>query len=163
MKNCPTCKKENPEIAIFCERCEFPFEGTEKEKSIIIGKFISKKGVKYDKEDSLIRSQKILGFIAILDIIFLIVLYKILPLGIVVFNSIIISIFVFCALTINKRPFIKVLIPLIIISLPTIAFLIIDASLFMTKIIINSIYIGALAYSLVLVKKHADFVKNFED
>lgn len=161
MKNCPACKKENSEIAIHCEFCEYPFEGTEKEKAIHIGKFISKKGVKYDKDDSLIRSQKIIGFIAVTNLLFLGVTYKLLPNGWIISHLIIVGIFLFCALTIRKHSFIKVLIPLIIISLPTILLLIINPLDFIVNISINTIFIVALVYSLILVRSHQKFVDKF--
>ena len=57
MNSCPACKKENPKIAIFCETCNYPFEGTEKEKAIHIGRFVTKKGVTVDSEIQINRSR----------------------------------------------------------------------------------------------------------
>lgn len=161
MKNCPACKNENSEIAIYCELCQYPFEGTDKEKAIHIGRFVSKKGVKYDKDDSFIRSQKIIGFIAVTNLLFLGATYKFLPNGWIISQLIIAAIFLFCAFTIRKHSFIKVLIPLIIILLPTILLLIISPSDFIVNIAVNMIYIAALIYSLVLVKSYEKFVNKF--
>lgn len=41
--NCPACKAEQIENVEFCKNCKFPFNGTDKEVAIHIGKFIKKK------------------------------------------------------------------------------------------------------------------------
>ena len=105
MNSCPACKKENPKIAIFCETCNYPFEGTEKEKAIHIGRFVTKKGVTVDSEIQINRSRSILFIIAIINGLAI-------AMGIVnsvdysiadhVFNIIITSVFILCAIT-NKK------------------------------------------------------------
>ena len=120
MNSCPACKKENPKIAIFCETCNYPFEGTEKEKAIHIGRFVTKKGVTVDSEIQINRSRSILFIIAIINGLAI-------AMGIVnsvdysitdhVFNIIITSVFILCAITIKKNPFVKILIPLLLLSL----------------------------------------------
>ena len=105
MNSCPACKKENPKIAIFCETCNYPFEGTEKEKAIHIGRFVTKKGVTVDSEIQINRSRSILFIIAIINGLAI-------AMGIVnsvdysiadhVFNIIITSVFILCAITIKK-------------------------------------------------------------
>ena len=60
MKNCPACKNVNETDIDSCVRCEFPFNGSDKEKSIHIGKFIGQKGIITDSEDSLTKSQNFL-------------------------------------------------------------------------------------------------------
>ncbi len=70
--NCPACKTEFSERVEFCSKCEFPFNGTEKEKAIHIGRFIGKKGVIADSSIYIKKSQNILYFIAGLNIFSLI-------------------------------------------------------------------------------------------
>ena len=41
---CPNCKEAVSQVEIECENCKFPLAGTEKEKSIFIGKQIANKG-----------------------------------------------------------------------------------------------------------------------
>lgn len=163
MRNCPACKKENAEIAIFCERCKFPFEGTEKEKAVHIGKFISKKGVSYDKDDSLKRSKLILGIIAALNLIFLVLNYRIIDVSGIIFTGLIIVTFSYCALTIEKHSFIKVLIPLLILVLINLLLLLVNPEIFLDGIIIRLVYIAALVYSLIMIRSHNNFKKKYED
>lgn len=163
MKNCPACKKENAEISIFCERCNYPFEGTEKEKAVHVGKFISKKGVSYDKDDSLKRSQLILGIIAVFNLFPLVINYNILQTFDIVFTLSIVIIFMYCALTIKKHSFIKVLVPLIILILLNLLILLVNPQIFFDGIIIRAAYILALIYSLTIIRSHSNFKKKYED
>lgn len=163
MKDCPACKKENEEISIFCERCDFPFEGTEKEKAVHIGKFISKKGVSYDKDDSLKRSQLILGIIAVLNLMFLVINYSIVETADIIFTGFIIITFSYCALTIKKHSFIKVLIPLVILIFINLLILLVTPQAFYDGMIIRLAYIVALSYSLVMIGSHNKFKKKYED
>ena len=163
MKECPACKKENEEIAILCEFCRFPFEGDEKEKAIHIGQFITKqKGVKYDSEDSLKRSRKILMFLGILNLLYLIVFYKFMPVFDFILNAVIITMFAWCAITIYKNPVIKLIIPLVILILFGILSVILIPETWLDVLILRGSCIAFLGFSLYLVQSHKKYVEKFE-
>jgi hypothetical protein len=163
MKTCPSCKKENSEIAIVCERCQFPFEGTEKEKAIHIAQFISKKGVKYDKDEYLKKSQMVLGFIAALDIIYLMFTYNFLPDTVLYTNVFMILLFAFCAITIRQAPIIKILIPLSILCVSSLLMVLINASAFFVPLVFRGIYIAILGYTLYMIRSTQKFSQKYED
>ena len=58
--NCPNCKEDISQIAINCENCNFPVSGTEKEKSIFIGRQIANKSKIETAKESQGKVQKIL-------------------------------------------------------------------------------------------------------
>lgn len=164
MKTCPACKKENPEIAIFCETCNYPFEGTEKEKAIHIGRFVTKKGVTVDSEVHINRSRSILLIIAVLNIFAIAMglaepeLYAMIDIA---FNVVITTVFIWCAVTIKKNPFIKILIPFLLILFINVLNFIVDPNTIAQGIVLKIIYIGSLGYSLYLVKSAEKFRKKY--
>jgi len=164
MNTCPACKKENPEIAIFCETCNYPFEGTEKEKAIHIGQFVTKKGVTVDSEIHINRSRSILLIIAVINA-FAIVMglsdseaYSMVD---IVFNIVITAVFILCAVTIKKNPFIKILIPFLLLLFINLLNFIVDPNTIAQGIVLKVIYIGSLGYSLYLVKSAENFRKKY--
>ena len=162
MNSCPACKNENPRIAIFCETCNYPFEGNEKEKAIHIGRFVTRKGVTIDSEIQINRSRSILFIIGIINGLAI-------AMGIVnsvdysiadhVFNIIITSVFILCAITIKKKPFVKILIPLLL--LVNLLNFILDPNTLLQGIVLKVIYIGSLSYSLYLIKSTENFHKKY--
>ncbi len=59
-QKCPNCKEEISQIEIECENCKFPLAGTEKEKSIFIGKQIANKSKIGDAKESQGKAERIL-------------------------------------------------------------------------------------------------------
>lgn len=57
---CPNCKEEVSQVEIYCENCNFPLSGTEKEKSIFIGRQIANKSKIETAKESQGKAQKIL-------------------------------------------------------------------------------------------------------
>lgn len=164
MNSCPACKKENPKIAIFCETCNYPFEGAEKEKAIHIGRFVTKKGVTIDSEIQINRSRSILFIIAMVNGLAIAmsiansVDYSIED---YVFNIIITSVFILCAITIKKNPFVKILIPLLLLLFVNLLNFIVDPNTLLQGIVLKVIYIGSLSCSLYLVKSAENFRKKY--
>lgn len=164
MKVCPACKKENPEIAIFCETCKYPFEGTEQEKAIHIGRFVAKKGVTVDSEIHINRSRSILLIIAVINAFAIVMgltdpdLYSMIDVG---FNIVITAVFVWCAITIKKNPFIKILIPFLLLLFVNLLNFLVDPNTLAQGIVLKTIYIGSLGYSLYLVKSAENFRKKY--
>ena len=162
-KYCPSCKNENENIRVLCTFCEFPFEGTDKEKAIHIGKFINKKGVLFDANSSTIKSQRILFIIAGMNLVFLII--RILhsnvhpfDLGISLFFIIL---FTACAFLIQKKPLIFTNIPLLFLLFSyTIEFLISPLTFF-RGIIFKVFIIGALIYSIYNLINSMKFKKKY--
>ncbi|MEW4922180.1 hypothetical protein [Algibacter sp. 2305UL17-15] len=66
--NCPNCKEEVSQVEIDCENCGFPLSGTDKEKSIFIGRQISNKAKIGDAKESQAKAKKILYVIGALQL-----------------------------------------------------------------------------------------------
>ena len=66
---CPNCKEDISQVEIDCEHCGFPLSGTDKEKSIFIGKQISNKSKIGDAKKSQVKAQRILYIIGGFQII----------------------------------------------------------------------------------------------
>lgn len=66
---CPNCKEEVSQVEINCENCNFPLAGTEKEKSIFIGKQIANKSKIGDAKESQGKARKILYIIGALQLL----------------------------------------------------------------------------------------------
>ena len=163
MKNCPACKKKTQKYLFSAKGVTTHLKEQKKEKAVHVGKFISKKGVSYDKDDSLKRSQLILGVIAVFNLFPLVINYNILQTFDIVFTLSIVIIFMYCALTIKKHSFIKVLVPLIILILLNLLILLVNPQIFFDGIIIRAAYILALIYSLTIIRSHSNFKKKYED
>jgi len=160
---CPACKNSVSTETEKCDYCEFPFNGSEKEKSIHIGKFINKRGVIFDANDSIRKSQNILLLVIGLNILGLIISYDSLMTDkfVLIINILIIISFAVCAFMIKKAPVLFTVIPLIIIlSLYVINF-IIDPKTIFSGIIMKLIIVGTLTYSIFLQISSDKFKKKF--
>ncbi|MEK6154555.1 hypothetical protein WIW50_14895 [Flavobacteriaceae bacterium 3-367] len=161
--SCPACKQEYSEIQEICENCKFPFNGTEKEKSLHIGRFINKKGVIVDSSDAIRRSQLILYAIAGINALFIIVITLTgkIQLFDIALNGILALVFLLCGLFIRQRPMLLTLIPLILIlGIYALNFLVDPSSIF-KGIIVKLIIIGSLIYSLYLIDRAKRFQSKF--
>ncbi|WP_435261846.1 hypothetical protein [Tenacibaculum sp. nBUS_03] len=161
--NCPACKSEQIEKIEFCKNCKFPFKGTEKERAIHIGKFINKKGVIFDSSDSIERSQQILFGIAGINLFFIIFGYFTIGSTFldIIINLIITAIIAFFGYKIKENPIRYTLIPLILLlSIYTFNF-IFNPILFRTGIMAKLAIIGALCYSIYLIKSAEKFKTKF--
>ncbi len=163
IKTCPACKNENNIEVNFCELCDFPFEGSEKEKSIHIGKFIGKKGIIIDSEDSLTKSRNLLliaaGFYLVGSIINYPLLLEYLILLIV--NVIIILVITTSALLLKKAPLLFLIIPLTLLLIIYISNFIINPDTLLNGIIFKVLILGSLVYSLYNYVASKKFKKKF--
>lgn len=160
---CPAYKKEAKEQENNCYNCNFPFNGTEKEKGIHIGRFINKKEVITNSADSLRKSQLILYAIAGFNVIFLITGFfgdqiNVFDIGL---NLIIAIIFILCAFFIHRQSILLTVIPLVLIILINVLNFIVEPTSLYKGIILKLIIIGSLVYSIYLIKSAADFKKEF--
>ena len=162
-KNCPACKNDNSIESLFCDKCEFPFEGTEKEKSIHIGRFINKRGVIFDANDSIRKSQNILLLVIGLYILGLAINFEFLMNNKIFFviDILIVISFGVCAFMIKKAPVLFTVIPLVIIlTLYTVNF-IADPISILNGIIMKLIIVGTLVYSIFLHISSSKFRKKY--
>jgi len=162
-KICPACKNYNNEEIRLCEKCEFPFFGTEKEKSIHIGRFINKRGVIFDANDSIRKSQNILLLVIGLNILGLIINFDFLINNkVILFLDILIIIsFGVCAFMLKKAPVLFTVIPLVIIlTLYTVNF-IVDPRSILNGILMKLIIVGTLVYSVFLHVKSKKFKEKY--
>lgn len=161
---CPCCKIAILESTLICSNCQFPFNGTEKEKSIHIGRFISSKGVLTDSDDSISKSQKILSVITALNTIFLIIgitkgNYMILD---IILNGFITLIFLLCAIFIKKMPLVLTCIPLFLVISINILNYFIDPISILSGIAMKLVIIISLGYSVYLIVQAKKFQKQFK-
>lgn len=162
-KVCPSCKNQNEANVGFCCKCEFPFNASDKEKSIHIGKFISNKGIILDSEDSLAKSQNLLYLAAGFYIIGVIINFSTLKQDIfsLIFNIGVIFIIALCGYLLKKSPLIFLSIPLaLLLFIYTINYLI-DYRTLMQGIIFKILILGSLIYSIYNYKLSEKFKKKY--
>ncbi|GAA3605861.1 hypothetical protein Q4Q39_11515 [Flavivirga amylovorans] len=116
-KACPACKNDSDLNVNLCPKCEFPFNGTEKEKSIHIGRFIGKKGIIFDAEDSLTKSQQLLFLAAGLYLLGVIINFSVLlnDLLALIFNTVVIIVILASGVLLKKAPMLFLIIPIIVL------------------------------------------------
>lgn len=73
--NCPNCKEDVSQIEFECSNCGFPLSGTDKEKSIFIGRQISNKSKIGDAKVSQVKAQRILYIIGAFQLLNAILTY----------------------------------------------------------------------------------------
>lgn len=162
-KACPSCKNKNNTDAPFCVICDFPFNGSEKEKGIHIGKFISNKGIIDDSEDYLIKSQRLLYIAALFYLIGTVVYvfsasYYVITL---VVNLFVITILVVSAIFIKKQPLLFLGLPTFVLTTIYVSEYFIDPLLLLKGIIFKLIIFGCLIYSIYIYFESKAFKKKF--
>ena len=161
---CPVCKAEYQELPEKCNRCGFPFNASELEKSHYIAHQILKEGNISDTKDNIMQSRIILLFIAVLNIVFPFITYYNSPNATVVigFSVIIGLIFLVFAFTAKKIPFLSLLIPLVMLIIIYSIEFIIDPYLLLNGISWKLVYIIFLSYSLYRNHKSNKIKKESE-
>ncbi len=164
LTQCPACRIDTYENSDFCDNCIFPFKGTEKEKSIHIDKFISKKGIVRDSSDAVGNVRKILFALAALNVLSVFVLYSgdTYHLFDLVLNVFLALVFVFCAILVKKAPLLFTALPLTILLCVYILNAIIDPVSLLSGSIIKVLILGSLIYSILLSLKAKRFQKQFK-
>lgn len=163
MITCPACSKEQIERLDRCNTCDFPFNGTEKEKSIHIGKFISKKGVLTDSDTTIKKIQQLFYFIGGFNLM-LFVMHSLIGVVFIV-NSILdflfFVIFMVCGIFIRKSPLVFTIIPLLFMIGINGIYYLIDPGLVLKGIIYKLIIVGCLIYSIYIVLKAQEFKRKY--
>jgi hypothetical protein len=160
---CPACKNVNTNESVFCSTCEYPFQGTEKEKSIHIGRFISKKGILVDADDSIRKSQNILLLVIGLNVLYMVFNFDFLINNkiILLLDVLIIISFGVCAFMMKKAPVLFTIIPLIIILALYVLNFIFDPRSILNGILLKIIIVGTLVYSVLLHVKSKKFKEKY--
>lgn len=162
-KTCPACSNKNEFKVSICNTCEFPFEGSQKEKSIHIGKFISDKGIIVDSDDFLIRSQQLVGFAAAIYLLRALINFSFLlssPIDLFL-NVFVIAVLVISALFIKRAPLIFLFIPTFILTTIYLIEYLIDVNIFISGIIFKLVIFGCLIYSIYINLQSNKFKKKF--
>ncbi len=161
---CPACKKSFPGQVGTCSRCNFPFNGTEKERGIHIGTFITQKGVIMDADIHLEKSQLLLYAVAGLNVLMLFMYGSeetILSINSIV--NVVISVIVFlCGYHIKKRPIWFSVIPLMILPAVYTWNFFIDPETLVRGLDIKIAVIGGLLISMYLIKRAQKFKKDYD-
>ncbi len=163
-KTCPACKNESSEEQISCMSCDFPFDGTEKEKSIHIGKFISQKGVIYNADDALKKSQIILFAVSILFLINIGFNFSELRLNSValILNMAITGIIALSAFLVKKEPYLFLILPLVMFIVLYVSNYLINPESLLQGIVLKCIILGSLIYSLYSHITAQQFKKKYK-
>lgn len=160
---CPSCKTIFIENKETCSKCNFPFNGTEQEKSIHIGQFILKKGVVIDASDYLKKTQNILYSLAGLSVIGLILF--ILPVNHytidIVFNVSIIIVLIFCGFFIKKNPILLTVLPLFLVIGVSLLNYLANPIILLQDALLKILIIGSLIYSINLQLKASKFKEKY--
>ncbi|PCE66378.1 hypothetical protein [Sediminicola luteus] len=163
-KVCPACGFYSLEAHHFCDNCNYPFSGTDKERSVHIARFIDAKGVVADAEDSILRSQKIIFAVAAVNTVFMVIGavnggMDVLGFGLTLIVTVTILL---CGVFIKKQPVFFTLVPLILIVATYIINFTISPESIFRGIIFKLIIIGSLGYSIYLVKQAERFKNQFQ-
>lgn len=147
---CPACKNEHVIGEANCRICSFPFNGSEKEKSIHIGRFIGKKGIIQDSENTLDKSRNLLFFVALLNIIGIVIDYELVFQNIVVtiLSFFIPTVIIVSALLIKKSPIVFLGIPLVLMLLIYSSEIILNPTEWYRGILFKLVVLGLLGYSI---------------
>ncbi|MBP2831599.1 hypothetical protein J8281_05300 [Aquimarina sp. U1-2] len=160
---CPACKKEVASNEDICPTCDFPFNGSEKEKSIHIGRFINKKGIIIDSNNALKGIRNILFIVATFQILKLLISINqgfndIFTIGIYVFLSLT---FILSGILVKKSPLLFTIFPLILLlGLYFLQYLVDPTSIY-SGIFFKIAIIGGMLYSVFLTIKSNKFKKTY--
>ncbi|QQS50991.1 MAG: hypothetical protein IPM71_15665 [Bacteroidota bacterium] len=161
MIKCPTCKTEYEQQPDNCGNCGYPFSGTDKEKSHFVAHQILKKGKISDTKENIRNARIILFVIAAFNILLPILKYSEVTnggvqIGIGIFIG---FIFLFFGIIAKKKPFISILIPLILLIIFYALIAIIQPISLVQGVVWKVIFITGLVYSLITIKE-SDKIKK---
>jgi len=150
---CPVCKSNYDSPQEICKTCNFPFSGTEKEKSIFIGQQILKKGSIDDAKVSIKRARIILFLIGGFQILNGFIFYLQNPAleREVIFQLILGLIFIGFGIFVFQNPLVFVSISLGILVSIYLVSAIIDSTTLLKGISWKAVYLFGLIYSLVKI------------
>ncbi len=163
LKECICCKNEVLENSINCKFCDFPFDGTDDEKSKHIGMFIVNKRVISETEDSLEKNQYLLYIVSVITFLSAIIFFMKYEGFYIetVINIFVGTVIFLCGFFLKRKPLMLTIIPLVLIfSIYSLNYLI-DPSTLFNGIIFKSIIIISLSYNVYLIEKSNSFKKNY--
>lgn len=148
---CPACQAHNTTDA-FCLNCKFPFQGTEDQKSMHIGKYISGKAAADASNKAIQKSRNILFFLAGLNVLYIILnlsnpKYDLITIFI---NLILAAAYLLFGILIKRSPVVFTVIPLVMITVITLLNSLLDPASIMQGFITKLFVILSLAYSVYL-------------
>lgn len=166
--SCPTCQSNYTTEVENCLKCGYPFTGTEKEKSVFIGRQIVKKGKISETRDSIKVARMVLWAIGVINLVFAIINYtKGIEFRFDFYASLIIAMtFLAFGLLTYKKPLFSILTPLILISLYYVLLGFIDLSLIWTGIIWKIAILSSLVITVRNIirsnrlKRESDFMNE---
>ncbi|MEM9685444.1 MAG: hypothetical protein AAF934_00800 [Bacteroidota bacterium] len=162
--NCPTCKTGYETQPDKCNKCRYPFSGTAKEKSHFVAHQIMKKEKISDTKNSIKNTRTILFAIAGFNIV--IPFFKFSNAqygGLMIAMSVCIGlIFLIFGFTAKKKPFISILIPLILLILFYVLDAIIEPTTLFQGIVWKIVFVGSMIYSLVSIVESEKIKKESE-
>lgn len=161
--NCPACSQESSTILEYCSNCNFPYNGTENERSAHIGRFISEKNILSESETSVKKSRNILYIIAGLNfLMFFIAIFSNEYLLVdAIVNLVIAAIFASFAFFIHKSPVIFTVIPLVFITMIYLIDATYDPSSMARGMIFKLFILGSLGYGAYKCYKAEKFKKKY--
>jgi hypothetical protein len=162
LKKCICCKNEVLENSTNCKFCDFPFSGSDEEKSKHIGRFIVNKRVISDSEDSLEKNQYLLYIISAITFISAIIFFNKIEgfyfeTVLSFFNGFVIF---FCGFFLKRKPTVLTIIPLVLILSMYLLNYLIDPNTLFKGIAFKLIIITSLVYNIFLIQKSNSFKKN---
>lgn len=148
---CPNCKTIYETETTTCEKCGYPFNASEKEKSIFISEQIMKKSTVSDAKDSIKTARKILWIIAAVNFIVPFALYLqnyyftlYLIIGIVTG-----LLFIGFGFLTYKEPLAAIIIPLSLLLISYIIQGIINMEMLFQGFVVKAFYLVGLVYGLI--------------
>lgn len=161
-QKCPYCKEEVSQVEINCENCGYPLSGTDKEKSIFIGKQISNKAKIGNAKESQAKAQKILYIIGAFQLFNAVFIYaQTKSVTNSVFYAVLAILFGVFAYVSPKKPLLFLSLALSLLLIYYIFLYTIDPQFLFKGILWKIIFIAFLVYGIwsaneerVLKKKH---------
>jgi len=160
---CPACKNEHIISEDLCRICQFPFNDTQKEKSIHIGRFIGEKGIIQDSNDNLDKSRNLLFLVAMLNIVSIVINYKLIFQNVLVaiITLSIPAIIIVSALLIKKSPIVFLSIPLLLMLTIYLIEYILNPYSLLRGIVLKVFVVGLLGYSIYNYIISQNFKKRY--
>lgn len=169
-KKCPTCKINFSSLPTICDNCGFPFNGSDKEKAIFIGKQISNKGKISDSKSQIRGIRILLWILGLINIAVPHIFYK----TYIDFNFLVVVyltfglFFIGCGFLTYRSPKAALLIPLITVLSFYIFAGIMDSATIFRGLIWKMLMISTLVYSLInhlnanKIRKESEYLRKQE-
>jgi hypothetical protein len=157
---CPNCNSTFDTHVDHCSKCGYPFSGTEKEKSSFIAQQIVKVGHIDDAKGSLKTAKTTLFIVGVVNILltfFSATSPIVLGLGILIG-----LVFIMFGFIVEKKPFLFLIIPLTTLLLFYVGDALVDPMNLVRGVLWKVIYVTALFYAIVRVKRAEKIKKESE-